>query len=193
MVKYLFTLLTTLIFTNCINNQTNCQSGKFYFPFPTAKNTEIGLDTFVNTWYSSHLRSMNEPILTCNNECEVIRVTYLGTWSNPEIYRIEKCTENIIGYHKMTNRQGGYEPGELTKESKKEISLQSWTNISTEFTKLKSTRASNETSFGTDGSQWIVERRTDSNYEYIDRWSIELTSNDKVLFEFCKGIMELIK
>lgn len=192
-VKYLIALVSTLILTNCIISQTNCESGKFYFPFPTSENAEMGLDTFVNEWYSSHLRSMNEPILTCKNDCEVIRLTYLGTWSNPEIYRIEKCTDNIIGYYKITSGQGGYEPGEITNESKKEINLESWANISTEFIKLKSTRASNETSIGTDGSQWILERRTDSEYEYIDRWSIELTNSDKELFEYCKSIMNLIK
>lgn len=121
--KYLFALLAILLLANCTNNQTNCQAGKFYFPFSTSKNAEIGLDTFVNNWYSSQLRSMNESILTCENECEVIRVTYLGTWSYPEIYRIEKCKDNYIGYYKTTNVQGGYEPGELTKESKNFASL----------------------------------------------------------------------
>ncbi len=192
-VKHLFALLLILILVNYSSSQTNCESGKFYFPFPNSENAEIGLDTLVNEWYSSHLKSMNEPILTCENDCEVIRIMYLGTWSNPEIYRIEKCRKNVIGYHKQTNGHGGYEPGELIKETKKEINPQSWVNVSTKFTNLKSSRVSNETSFGTDGSQWIIERRTDSTYEYIDRWSIELTNKDKELFEYCKGIMNLIK
>lgn len=65
-----------LSLTNCKRTQTNCESGKFYFPFPTHEHAEIGLDTFVNEWYSSHLRSMKEPILTCENDCEIIRITY---------------------------------------------------------------------------------------------------------------------
>lgn len=187
-----FLLLLALSLTNCSTKHTNCNEGHFYFPFPEKQNAEVGLDTLINEWYSSHLKSMNEPILTCNDECQTIRVTYLGTWSNPETYRIDKCQGTIIGTYKKSNGMGGYETGVVIEKSQKTISINNWSSLSDAFTKLKSTRSSNETSLGTDGSQWIIERRTASKYEYIDRWSIELTNNDKELFEYCSAIMSLI-
>ena len=72
-------------------------------------------------------------------------------------------------------------------------SIQNLTAISNQFSQLKLTRSSNETSFGTDGSQWIIEKRTHSKYEYIDRWSLELNQNDTELYNFCRSMMELIE
>nr|HMS67788.1 hypothetical protein [Saprospiraceae bacterium] len=106
---------------------------------------------------------------------------------------INKCQEEVIGYYKGTNEEMGLEAGELVHEFQKKLSEQDWSNISSQFTKLKSTRISNETSAGTDGSEWVIERRVDSKYEYIDRWSLQIINRDKELFEYCMEVIDLVK
>ena len=193
LLKYLCPLMLLFTLSNCSIRQSDCESTKFYFPFSTASNPDIGLDTFVNTWYSSHLKSMGEPNLICESDCDVIRILYLSPFATSEIYRINKCQEEVMGYYKGTNEERGLEAGELVHEFQKKLSEQDWSNISSQFTKLKSTRISNETSAGTDGSEWVIERRVDSKYEYIDRWSLQIINRDKELFEYCMEIIDLVK
>lgn len=136
---------------------------------------------------------MNEPNFQCTKVCEQIRLTFLPTWGNPEIFRIEKCGFDINGFYKKTNGAGGYDQGDLAINEIKELTIKDWNLMNAKFSKLKSNRLSNEQNGGLDGSIWLIERIVKEKYEYIERWTLERKDIDQELFEYCKEFQNITR
>lgn len=131
-------------------------------------------EEFVQSWYSSHLRSMQEPSLLKSHELVVYRFTWLPTFHPPMIFRItEKAGEKYDLIVKRTDGAGGYSPGKIVDNIK--------IAIPTKVAKALITKLESECNFwslpptvevlGLDGSQWIFEGNIKGKYHLVDRWS----------------------
>ena len=170
----------------------NITTSRLYFPIAIQfdSNKCIGLDSFSNEWYSKHLRTMDEPILYEGElEKEIFRFTWLRTFHNPIIIRIENINDSINLIYKVTDGAGGYEPGELVIDRRKLLTLNDWNKFihlvnSCDFW---TTMPCEKIIEGLDGSQWILEGATDKYYQIIDKW----TPREGAYYDCCNNLIEL--
>ena len=134
---------------------------------------------FSINWYSKHLVALEEPVLSDSLPKKIFRFTYLRTFDNPIVIRIENANDTISIYWKVSDGAGGYEPGKLIKNKKKALTVSDWEKIENEISSIKFwSLPTVEKVLGTDGSQWILEGKTLGNYHVVDRW--------------CGGIISLV-
>ncbi|MHC4118408.1 MAG: hypothetical protein ACYSWO_12980 [Planctomycetota bacterium] len=148
-----------------------------YFPEKVFSERE-DLHTFVNEWYSKHLKALQEPSLykwDSTDTESVFRFTWLRTFHHPVSIRLE-ILPNGTGklYSKMTSGTGGYEPGKLKTNNVKNIKKA----IVDEFLEIVKDEAfwklpTRIEDGGMDGSQWIIEGRKGHDYHIVDRWTPE--------------------
>ena len=134
---------------------------------------EIESAVFSLNWYSSHLKALEEPVLTDSLPTKIFRFTWLRTFHNPIVIGIENMNDTITIYWKVNDGEGGYEPGKIIENKSKILTLKEWTGIVDEinainFWNLPSTE--NEI-LGDDGAQWILEGKELGKYHVVDRWS----------------------
>lgn len=136
--------------------------------------SELDIALFVNRWYSSHLRTMNEPKMCENYSVDnAFRFTWLRTFHNPIAVRLEYTNEQIILKWKKCDGAGGYEPGKIIVDKQKELTSIEWL----EFQKLVSKigfwemQSTLDEIPGNDGSQWILEGVNNGVYHVVDRWT----------------------
>lgn len=113
-----------------------------------------------------------------NRKKEIYRFRWSRTFHNPIAIRIEKHGEVYTLYWKLCNGAGGYQPGELIINKHKVIDKATWDEFQNRLTQLDFWKMNtNETSFGNDGSQWVLEGKTPKQYHVIDRWTPSEKSN----------------
>lgn len=126
-------------------------------------------DEFVVNWYSKHLRTMKEPLLFNRKiNKEVYRFTWLRTFDKPISFRFEKRKNLYILYWKVLSGAGGYEPGEIEINRLKILSQKEWSTFTqflekANFWQMRLGRSS----FGTDGSEWIMEGLNKTSYRVV--------------------------
>ena len=170
-------------------------STAFYFPLKSFHDTssKVGLDSFLVAWYSRQLFALKEPLIYGNkSQNEIYRFTWLRTFHNPITIRIERHGDNYILYWKLSDGAGGYEPGELTTDKQKILDAKTWQEFinrlnQTDFWNL----ASKEVDFGKDGSEWILEGKTENKYQVVDRWTPEKNSKYYQCCDFLLGLTDL--
>lgn len=128
---------------------------------------------FSLNWYSSHLKALEEPVLRDSLPAKIFRFTWLRTFHNPIVIRIENRNNTVTIYWKVNDGEGGYEPGKIIENKSKTLTLKEWTGIvdkinAINFWNLPSTE--NEI-LGDDGAQWILEGKELGKYHVVDRWS----------------------
>lgn len=196
---------------NVDNNNVPTSEKQFYFPtklFPkvetvwkkrfnssfiiTTKIIENEVDSFHLIWYSRFLYAMQEPLLY-NRQLNKLtyRFTWLRTFHNPVMIRIEKDTMGISLYWKVTDGQGGYEPGKIITNNKKELTSLEWNKFisivnSTNFWEMK-----REASFGEDGSEWILEGVEPTKYYVTSAWTPSKESDFYRLGDFLLKLTDL--
>jgi hypothetical protein len=144
-------------------------SNQLFFPLEAFS----GIDTFGNTCYSKYLFALNEPIFYADKtKKEIFRFTWLRTFNNPVAIRIEKLDDTYFLYWKLSNGAGGYQPGKLIINKKKEIDKATWDKFQLLLDKIDFWNLeTNVNNIGCDGSQWILEGKIARNYHVVDRWS----------------------
>ncbi|MDR6921950.1 MULTISPECIES: hypothetical protein [Chryseobacterium] len=209
MKKLLYFLLLIIIVVSCTtisaeHQYKNTDKGELYFPSFDSKKYKIdsintgpndSLREFTNKWYSRHLYTLKEPVLSHKKDknLNIIRFTHLGTWSNPYSYRIEQVGLKFILTYNKTNGLGGYEPGTRTSHKTKEISQKEWNKIITKMDKINfwniPTHGSNKI---TDGSEWIFEALIDGKYHLVTRNSPDHYNGEEYA-ELCKLVEKIGK
>lgn len=128
-------------------------------------------------WYSRQLTALQEPSLYAmrtERAAEVYRFLWLRTFHHPVAVRVVCKEDGDMIVCKMCAGAGGYEPGRLMLNRSASFSPHQKTQLkalleSSRFWELPS----KDTSFGLDGSHWIVEAVKDGRYHIVDRWSPE--------------------
>lgn len=154
--------------------QTNYSVNVIDF-FSRSDNSVGGIESAIFTinWYAEQLKALGEPALRDSLPTKVFRFTWLRTFNHPIVIGLENSNDSITLYWKMCNGEGGYKPGKLIINKKKQLSLSEWTRFqkkidSLNFWNLKTTK--NEIT-GTDGAEWILEGKELGRYHVVDRWS----------------------
>jgi hypothetical protein len=167
-------------------------SKQFYFPLKVFNDNKrhVGRDTFVNSWYSKHLFAMKEPIIYLDkSQNEIYRFTWVRTFDNPIIVRIEKHGNTYILFWKLCNGEGGFEPGELTLNEQKTIDKTTWDEFKNRINQINFwDLETNLESIAIDGSQWILEGKTSNKYHVVDRHSPYSKSK---FYECCDFLIRL--
>ena len=147
-----------------------------YFPEKIFFADRPDINRFITNRYCKHLKALEEPSVYQQQPIKdkiIIRFTWLRTFDNPICLRLEK---NYDGsgtlYVKKSSGAGGYEPGKIITNQKKEIPKLS---VSATISSIETMDFWNmptrmETS-GLDGSHWIIEYLSKSRYHLVDRWS----------------------
>lgn len=162
-----------------------------YFPqsifdeLPTGWETNYAIDVIRETefsksgWYSEQLSALGEPILCSSSSAKIVRFLWLRTFDNPIVIRLENKNNIITLCWKMGDGMGGYKPGKMIINARKQIPLTEWTKIEEKLTSIDfSNRPSSENQIiVTDGAQWILEYKEIGKYHYVDRWDgMEITN-----------------
>jgi hypothetical protein len=122
--------------------------------------------------YSKHLYAMQEPSLYLETgDLETYRFTWLRSFHNPIVIRISNNdTFSII--LKLTDGQGGYEPGNLVVNLKRTISYQDWEEFQAHLSTIDFwSMETLDDKMGFDGANWLLEGNKDHHYRLIERWS----------------------
>lgn len=64
-----------------------------------------------------------------DKDVEIYRATFLPTFNNPIKIRVEKRKNTITMTAKQLSGQGGYDPGELTTEKYRQLSISQWKHL----------------------------------------------------------------
>ena len=152
-------------------------STQSYFPaglFENPTEKEDLHEHFMFAHYSWFLWAMKEPLLYPDkkDEKEVFRFTWLRTFHEPIVIRIEHLADNFRLIWKINDGHGGYSPGKNTIVNEKEISKSVWD----EFQVLVKQASFEdlpilEHNRTVDGAAWILEWKTPSRYYITDRQS----------------------
>ncbi len=146
-------------------------------------------DTFVVRWYSSHLFAMREPLLFNRKiDKQVYRFTWLRTFDEPIVIRIEKHHNNYSLFWKENDGKGGYYSGGMTDSKSIEINKEMWDKFislieQANFWEMEPGRGYS----GTDGSEWILEGADSARYHVVTKWS----PNGGVYYNCCNYLIEL--
>ena len=144
-----------------------------FFP-PGALDYRPELHAFRESWYGPALLALKErPLYPLGgDEPEVYRLLFLPTFDEPVVIRLSASEGAWKAVCKRSNGRGGYDPGELTTENERELSLTQAKKFQrlrdqAEFWEMPST----EDSAGLDGSQAVLEGVRPGRYHVVDRWS----------------------
>lgn len=127
---------------------------------------------FSINWYSKYLKALDEPVLSDTLPTKIYRFTYLRTFDNPIVIRIENNNDTISINWKVSDGAGGYEPGKIIENKSKDLTFEDWKNIENKINSIKfwSLPTVEKELLGTDGSQWILEGKALNRYHVVDRW-----------------------
>ena len=141
---------------------------------------------FSADWYSKHLKALGEPSLWELSQQDptaaVYRFLWLRTFHSPIAVRMVLAPDGSAQLHsRMTNGQGGYEPGRLIRDevvALKAVAAQSfmaalesagfWGLPSIQFPRLS---INGEVTVMLDGALWIIEGVRNGKYHVVDRQS----------------------
>lgn len=137
----------------------------------TPKIHQNKIDSMSLDWFSQHLYAMKEPLLF-NKQLpkSIYRFTWLRTFNNPVIVRIEKDTSGILLYWKMTDGMGGYEPGAIVVDEKRRITQAEWENFLSKIETADFWQMERSGIYGEDGSMWILEGVEPTKYHATSVW-----------------------
>ncbi|TYP69904.1 hypothetical protein [Aquimarina intermedia] len=163
------------------------------FPCDYAKPNDT-LGNFVNEWYSTHLKSLKEPILynQVDNGKMIVRFTHLGTWSQPYSFRIENSNGKITGTYNRTKGLGGYDAGRRIKHEEKELNISDWNLLINKIDKTFWEIQTHDPNMILDGEEWILEVLIDEKYHVVTRNSPDVYDG-KNYAELCKEVMKIYR
>jgi hypothetical protein len=132
-------------------------------------NGEYSNDPVVDSGLILRLTDLNELLindLEICDDCEIFRFTWLRTFDNPIIVRIEKKADRYKLIYKIGNGSAGYEPKGLKRTKTIAISNSDWDYFLELLIQTGFNTIPNRYYFPmTDGASWILEHRTGIDYK----------------------------
>jgi hypothetical protein len=173
MVKTNILFLCLVILVGC-NSRTK-RTG--FFPEGTFHDDPI-INADRSKWTASHLNALREPslfALSNDSKIQCYRLLLLPSFEKPVAVRLTLKSDNTGTLDvKITNGQGGYEPGLLIESKTISISQQQVTNFLHLLDKANFWHLpARDERVGLDGAIWIIEGVKDGKYQVIERWSPE--------------------
>lgn len=153
--------------------ETSAMERELFFPPKVLAQDQPG-NTFRNNWYSKHLSAMKEESLYSpeGDWIESYRFLWLRSFHNPVAVRLWKCGSARFISVKELDGAGGYEPGRLILDRKRELTLEEWNafrhHLEDSCYWQLPTR---DDGGGLDGAQWILEGVKGGRYHVVDRWT----------------------
>ena len=170
--------LPLLIIVISLAHVLRAEETETFFPM-SERGTAKTISSFEEQWYSKHLRLMEEPSLFADRdekEKEVYRFTLLPTWGDPRCVVITKEKEKshaTIRFSRLDG-DGGYDPGELVEQEKRELKEKEFYEFASLFKALDfEKQPTGDPVMGLDGSQWILERLNEGRYHIVVRWTAD--------------------
>jgi hypothetical protein len=129
-------------------------------------------------WYSRFLSAMDEPSLwhaSMTSNLHSYRFLWLRTFHQPVVVRIqieELGTGLLIA--KVTDGEGGYEPGRLILNETSRLSNQDVDGFLLQLMELEfwdKPTIDESGGAGIDGAQWVLEGVQNSRHHVLNRWS----------------------
>lgn len=151
--------------------------------FDFFSNGQYSNDPVVDSGLVILLTDLKEPIINepdiCD-DCEIYRFTWLRTFHNPIIVRLERKSDRYKLTYKIGNGSAGYEPKGLKKSKTITISKRDYDYFSKMLNQTEFDTIPNRYFFPvTDGAFWILEHRTGFDYKG------HATNDPKEDFEVC--------
>lgn len=160
----------------------SCQSQASLFP------EWKSLDEFSAEWFSKYLRAANEKPIYIDAEKEIYRFTWLRSFHEPIIIRIECgqiCNLSAI----VLSGKGGYEPGNIQKSISHEFSTEQHNKFKQLLSKIDGWEYKPDPNLiMMDGAQWILEVMKGNSYQ---AWDINSPSGN--YRKFCEYMLQLSK
>ncbi|MGE9311089.1 hypothetical protein ACLOAU_05565 [Niabella sp. CJ426] len=167
----------------------------FYFPLNLFSDTSrnVSLDSFVVKWYSEQLFALREPVIYLDkSQKEIYRFTWLRTFHNPVAIRIEKHGDQYFLCWKLSDGAGGYKPGKLTIDQHKKLDKQTWDAFVKKLSEIDFWKLpTNQNDRGLDGSEWILEGKSENNYHVVNRWTPNKNNGYYECCNFLLGLTDL--
>ncbi|HZM99334.1 MAG TPA: hypothetical protein VFB70_08065 [Pyrinomonadaceae bacterium] len=160
-----------------------------FFPPKILAQDQAG-NQFRNKWYSRHLTAMKEePLYSPNDKwVESYRFLWLRTFHHPVAVHIWKCGSTRFISVKELDGAGGYEPGKLKLERKRELTRDEWREFMRHLEDSCYWQLpSRDDGGGFDGAQWIFEGVKGGRYHIVDRW----TPQNGSYRELCLYVLKL--
>ena len=169
--------------------ETTTLDQQSFFPPKVLAQDQPG-NQFRTEWYSKHLRAMHEePLYSADDgSLESYRFLWLRSFNHPVAVRIWKCGSVRFISVKELDGAGGYEPGKLKLDRKRELTPDEWREFMRHLDDSCYWQLpTREDDAGLDGAQWIFEGVKGGRYHVVDRWSPESGSYR----ELCLYVLKL--
>jgi hypothetical protein len=137
--------------------------------------------SFSARWYAGQLRALQEPSLSesaFTGVDSVYRFTWLRSFHHPIAVRITVHRDGTGALTaKMADGAGGYRPGKLIANSKREVGVKEVRHLldlikAIGFWQMPAEPEPERSDVvNLDGAQWILEASSRGDYHVIDRWS----------------------
>ncbi|MFD0837365.1 hypothetical protein ACFQ0I_16420 [Mariniflexile aquimaris] len=147
---------------------------------------------FTMNFFSKYLHAMEEPLLFNKKiDKEIYRFTWLRSFHKPMTFRFEKKNDSYIMFYKVLSipDEYGNNIGEIECFRLKILSKKEWIKFTQLIEKANfwEMRLGNS-SYGDDGSQWIMEGVNQSNYRVVSAW----TPSKGAFFNACNYLISLM-
>lgn len=147
---------------------------------------------FNEWWYSNKLYKSREPVLYNGwFEHEIYRFTWLRSFDEPVVIRIENKEDSIRLFVKMLDYDDFYVSNEIILNDTIVLNASQWTEFTEKLKKIDfwsiDPIENTHGAIGTDGAQWILEGLKDGEYHMVDRWN----GKNKVTGEGCLYLIQI--
>lgn len=137
-------------------------------------------DAVHGDWYTKHLKALHEPSLwesSKTQKTQTYRFLWLRSFHHPIAVRLDlKLDRRSLLTTKISSGHGGYEPGRLIKNRRRELNKEEtdWFLGRIEelkFWSLPTKEPEEPNVIRLDGAEWILEGIKDGEYHLVERWS----------------------
>ena len=149
-------------------------AGDYYFPEGALDPTRARIDKLLRDRYSSYLRAMMEPSLSCGTRVDgyAYRFLWLRSFHHPIVVRIEKAGPAVTLNAVELEGTGGDKPGQIIRRVQRLLSPAEQDKFLAKLNEVSAEEMQkNLIRFGVDGAQWVVEGVKNGQYQLVDKWT----------------------